>query len=1163
MTMAAGSFDRVAEAFNAAMAAKEAGIVIDDLTQLCRGDESVAAELRELLSHFDKAGGTDTHEKTKQKTKASFLDPDELRHTRVAESVRSPLLAEWGSSSVGQQVGPYTLIGQLGSGGMAVVFIAEQDKPRRKVALKLVRRNVTSEHIYRRFEREAELHGCLSHSGIAQVYAAGVAKLVDDAGHAVDTPYLAMELVQGPNIADFCEAFGRDPKLVVKLIAEVCDAVQHAHQRGVIHRDLKPANVLVTGGSRGEATVKILDFGVARGRVDEGPDALTRLTQHGYVIGTLAYMSPEQLGSSCDVDTRGDVYAIGVMLYELLAGRQPIALSGCGLAEAAVRIAEVEPPRLGTIERVYRGDLETIAAKALEKNPDRRYQSPAELADDLRRYLVGEPIGARRDSVAYTLSRQIVRYRNIALAAILLMFTLTGVGFYTHHQQTLQLRSANAEAEALRREQVSLRRADSLSVKLGQQLSSSRISEGRLLSGSGAWIDAERLLWDEYLAHPDSVDARWALRELYLRSGCRVTIDTLNTRAPCLAEENGIFATAGRPNDGNAKASGLVRLWRTIDGKPVGQIETGLSGIHGLAFVGEGPTVLVAAQSGACLASLNGNCKVLETAAPALSAAASATLLAIGEEQGTIQIYLRDGRLLQTLHTGTAAVRAMAFSDDESQFVAIHGDGKLRLWRIDRTSGTPQFQPGPLLAGHKGDGVIDGRTVAFSPDGNTLFSGASDQMIRLWNTADGSQIAAVRTKNGTARDISVRADGKQLAVAGYWRTQLYDIRDGEPFLEPVRAVDGESVMCRFFDGGQSLLTLGPTGVCRAWDSRNEASVLVANESKSPIVGLVVSQVDGRPVLVSSQYDGVVTVRSVSASGSQPVQTVARWTMPPNARGLAVDGPGRKVWVGYDDGTLQSFDLLNGQPGEKMDGLGAVVRLVNVSNDGKTLVAGVASGRVFVWKRTDGGWSKAFDGQCGTDVRGISISPDGKTLVTTHRFAILRTWSIADGRVLGELTRPSAAYGPAFTPDGKYFAAGEWERNVQMWKVDDFGPHAKPRWSFVGHGQLVSDVEIDDTGSLMASLSTDGEWRLWDITEHKKVVDDPTDRRRLMRFEPNPEEAVALRFLPTQEGKSRIAVGYRDGTIRLWDLTAGDEFLAGNRDYQVSLRLNPATQPAHD
>jgi serine/threonine protein kinase/WD40 repeat protein len=1147
------------------MAAKEAGVVIDDLTQLCRGDESVAAELRELLAHFDKASGTDSHARadTKTKPKGAFLDPEELRQSRVAETVRSPLLAEWGGSSVGQQVGPYTLIGQLGSGGMAVVFIAEQDKPRRKVALKLVRRNATSEHIYRRFEREAELHGCLSHPGIAQVYAAGVAKLVDESGSSVDTPYLAMELVQGPNIADFCEAFGRDAKLVAKLIAEVCDAVQHAHQRGVIHRDLKPANVLVTGGSRGEATVKILDFGVARGRTEDGPDALTRLTQHGYVIGTLAYMSPEQLGASCDVDTRGDVYAIGVMLYELLAGRQPISLAGCGLAEAAVRIAETEPTRLGTVDRAFRGDLETIAAKALEKNPERRYQSPAELADDLRRFLSGEPISARRDSVAYTLSRQIVRYRNIAVAAILLLFALTGVAFYVHHQQNLQLRSANAEAEALRREQVSLKRADSLSVKLAHQLSSSRISEGRLLSGSGAWIDAERLLWDEYLAHPDSVDARWALRELYLRSGCRVTIDTLNTKAPCLAEENGIFATAGRPGESHSKASGSVRLWRTVDGKPVGQIETNLSGIHGLTFVGQGTTVLVAAQSGACLASLNGNCKMLPTFHPALSAAASATLLAVGQEQGTVQIFHRDGRLLQTLHTGTAAVRSMSFSPDESQFVAIHADGRMRLWRIDRGNGSPVFVPGPDLAGHKGDGQIDGRTVAFSPDGQTIFSGGSDQMIRIWSTSDGTQIAGVRTRNGTARDISVRADGKQLAVAGYWRTQLYDVRDSEPFLLPARAVDGESVMCRFFEGGQSLLTLGPTGVCRAWDSRSESSTLIQNESSSPVNGLQTCRLDGRPVLVCSQYDGNVTVRALTELAGKPVETLAHWKMPANARGLAVDGPSRSVWVGFDEGTLQSFDLMTGSPGQLIEGLGAVVRTVNVSPDGKHLVAGVANGKVFVWKRGTGGWEKVFDGQCGTDVRGAAISPDGKTLLTTHRFAIIRSWSLADGKVLGELTRPSAAYGPAFTPDSRYAAAGEWERNVQLWKADDIGPNAKPRWSFIGHGQLVSDVEIDDTGTLMASLSTDGEWRLWDITEHKAAVDDPAERRRLMRFEPNPDEAVALRFLPTMSGRSRIAVGYRDGTIRLWDLTAGDEFLSGNRDYQVALRLSPATLPTHD
>lgn len=306
-------------------------------------------------------------------------------------------------------VGSYRVLRLLGEGGMGAVYEAEQPNPRRRVALKVVRPAVLSRHLLRRLELEADVLGRLKHPGVARIYEAGT---VDAAGAGVPQPFFAMELVDGVPLT----AYARDHKLTaadrLALLAKVCDAVHHAHQKGIVHRDLKPGNVLVTA----DGQPKVLDFGVARAveSIEAGSSegeppasaALTFRTEPGQVVGTLSYMSPEQAASRADaVDTRSDVYALGVLAYELLADRLPVKVAGRPLHEAVRAITVEEPSRLGTVSRDFRGDVETIVGKALAKDPDRRYGSAAELAADVRRHLSAEPIAARPPSAWYQLSR--------------------------------------------------------------------------------------------------------------------------------------------------------------------------------------------------------------------------------------------------------------------------------------------------------------------------------------------------------------------------------------------------------------------------------------------------------------------------------------------------------------------------------------------------------------------------------------------------------------------------------------------------------------------------------------------------------------------------------------------------------------------------------------
>ena len=317
---------------------------------------------------------------------------------------------------------------------MGVVYEAEQESPRRTVALKVIRAGFATGEMLRRFENEAEALGRLQHPGIGQIYDAGMASTPFGR-----QPYFAMELVHGESLLVYCDTQRLDARQRMALMANICDAVQHAHQRALIHRDLKPANILVDATGQPH----ILDFGVAR--LTDSDAHATRQTDVGQIIGTLAYMSPEQVrGDPAEIDTRSDVYALGVILYELLAGKRPYAI-GPELTEAVRTIREQEPIALRTVNHTYRGDVDTIVGKALEKDKTRRYASAAELAADLRRHLRDEPIMARRPSASYVLQK-FARRNKALVVGVVTVFVVLVLGIVASSWEAVHARRAEAKA---------------------------------------------------------------------------------------------------------------------------------------------------------------------------------------------------------------------------------------------------------------------------------------------------------------------------------------------------------------------------------------------------------------------------------------------------------------------------------------------------------------------------------------------------------------------------------------------------------------------------------------------------------------------------------------------------------------------------------------------
>lgn len=406
------------------------------LQQECRDDPSLRARVERLLAAVE--------------SRKSFMEIDE---TDVDDLV---------SMEVGKTIGPYTLKEKIGEGGMGVVYVAEQKKPiRRRVALKVIKPGLDSQQVIARFESERETLALLDHPNITRVFDGGTT----DQG----LPYIVMELVNGDPITKYCDENRLTIHQRLKLFLEVCAGVQHAHQKGVIHRDLKPSNILIAKYD-GKPVPKVIDFGVAKA-LGKSLGDMSVYTHFGQILGTFEYMSPEQAQrNQLDVDTRSDVYALGVLLYELLTGELPFdrerlrscaldemfriireeeavkpstRLSTAGSSEAAAGSRNIEPEKLATY---FRGELDWIALKALNKERQMRYESANAFARDIQNYLEGNPVEACPPSTSYRLKKW-ARKNRAAITVACLFVALLTIGTTVSVWQAIRATRANADAQ--------------------------------------------------------------------------------------------------------------------------------------------------------------------------------------------------------------------------------------------------------------------------------------------------------------------------------------------------------------------------------------------------------------------------------------------------------------------------------------------------------------------------------------------------------------------------------------------------------------------------------------------------------------------------------------------------------------------------------------------
>jgi serine/threonine protein kinase/WD40 repeat protein len=979
------------------------------------------------------------------------------------------------SQSIPERIGRYRILRECGHGGMGIVYEAEQESPQRKVALKVIRTGIVSGQLLRRFKNEAEILGRLQHPGIAQIFEAGSFK-VGDGGQ----PYFAMEFVEGSDLLAYAKTHQLNTRDRLALFARICDAVHYAHQKGVIHRDLKPDNILIvppenessadqrhatSGGFADDVgQPKILDFGVAR-MTDSDVQMTTMQTDIGQLIGTIQYMSPEQTsGDSRELDVRSDVYALGVVLFELLSELTPYDLRNHSIPESVLVIRDEEPRRLSSIDTAFRGDVETIVGKCLEKEPERRYAFAAELAEDIRRHLSDQPIAARPPSTWYQV-RKFSRRNRALVGGTLTTIVALVIGLIA--STTFAFRASENAERALISEAAALREA-----------------YVARLTAATALVDSDPLRAGELLEAAQEAQRGWEWRHLnsrlqrhartyeadaasvgpiaLVRGGTQLVSALVDGRVAVWDLESAELIHIGTelagsniraldvPLDGPPLVAcgtrdGRVRVW-DLDKDRWFDIATKDGPIREVTWDRTGARLLFSTESGIHLWRQGHPIRDHAFEVHAYGTPPVRLAFSRDEERFTISTLSSNAGEIFWWNAGTGErvgpepgnlrplVRAWGVSNDSTRFAVAGGDGVRSCVLQDARTGKVQH----VLRGHNNFVAV----VKWTPDDTRLLTSGSDRTIRLWDTATGAALAVLGSDPLTP--LAVTPDGSGVAFRADGKLHYWDFTlSSSTVLQP-------DVSFVYYLG------YAPDGTRLAASSSHSMHATLMD----PLAGRVVRTIDTGKLSYGVVFSadgarfnlGRVTIDVATGAVAPLIETpVTEWLKPD--RWSARYAPGM---------TLNA----NG------------TRLATAGHGNKranAIVRDVATGEI-VFEVEGDFWS-------------VALSPDGTLLAAGHGGpGHIEIWSLAEKRKLVDLPpHGTQTYGVDFHPDGTRLATGGNDNAIRLWDTTTWEPVLELR----GHTSYVKTVVFSPDGTQLASGSGDLTVRIWDTIpraeRHRQAV----------------------------------------------------------------------------